>query len=106
MDFGFAQSAARPQDGAMSVLGDTDGNQHSTVSETSVDTDFFEAGIEDEVRMSAQRSVVPGVEKRIEFGDGTADSGAGDVQPTLLESGRESLLDYSSKPPSAGWSSV
>jgi hypothetical protein len=43
MDFGFAQSAARPQDGAMSVLGDADGNKDSTVSETSVDTDFFEA---------------------------------------------------------------
>jgi hypothetical protein len=42
MEFGVAQSAACPQDGAMSVLGDTDGNKDSTVSETSVDTDFYD----------------------------------------------------------------
>jgi hypothetical protein len=53
---GLAQRAVRTEDRAISALGDTDDNMHSRASETSVDTDFFEPGIADEVSINAQRS--------------------------------------------------
>jgi hypothetical protein len=53
---GLAQRSVRTEDRAISALGDTDDNMHSRASETSVDTDFFEPGIADEVSINAQRS--------------------------------------------------
>jgi len=77
MDFGFADGGADAQDGAFAVGADADGQKDRARADGAVLTDFFIAGIQDEIGCFIERTVAPGVEFPIEFGNGPGDFGPG-----------------------------
>jgi len=81
---GFTEGDAHAQEGALALWGDAQGDEDGTITQLAVVTDFFIAGITDEVGDLAERSVAPFLEFSIEeFGAGAdlggADGGAAEL---------------------------
>jgi hypothetical protein len=59
MDLGFAEGDADPQDGALAVGVDPQGNEDGAIAELAVVTDLFVTGVKDEIRTGAEGPVAP-----------------------------------------------
>ena len=79
MDFSFTESDAHPEDGALAGGRDAQGDEDGTVAELSVVTDFFVAGVEDQIGMGVQGTVAPFLEFGVEEFGARADLGGTDA---------------------------
>jgi len=69
-----------PRNAAMSIRKNTDGHQHSTVSDGAIASDFFASGIENQALDLIQLAGPPGVQFPIDQPGGSTDPSTEDVQ--------------------------